>query len=145
MTSARIRTCQKILKDSIDPNERIIKEDYKNITQPGENYCSEIYRIDIILENLQTNVKKPLHAIAKFMKEDCVENLKIFTMYQFEKEIGFYAEVVPTLQEFHESGVDKVYDIFPKLLGYQKNKRGTEEKVDEDVVIVLDNLKMLSK
>lgn len=146
MTSTRNKTLKEILKNSVNTNERIVKEEIKNITQTGENYCSDIYRINMILENRETNVKTPLQAIAKFMKADCSKDLIGFTISQFEKEIGFYSDVVPTLLQFQvDSGVEKVYDIFPKLLGYRKNKRGTEEEIDESVVIVLENLKMLSK
>lgn len=138
MCSRNRSTFKDILTNHFGPKYRIRDEKIENATKVGENYCSDIYKVDFLLENVEDGLRKPVHAIAKCFNsgpEDCFRD---YIASEFEKEIHFYAEIVPLIEEFiSKQDKTETIDLFPKFFGYRK-------EVD-DFVLLIENLETSGK
>lgn len=132
--------CQYIGKD-----KKIVDETTTRLTPPGENFGSTILKVDLILEN-ENGEKESVSIVAKLIPEDELFQ-QIFNIHvAFNMETAFYEEIVPTMQEFQrQRGVKEVIDFVPKFYGSRKNINGTDDKIDANAVILLENLKMSGK
>lgn len=142
MPGDNILDLEGLLQKHIGPNKEILDIKKENLTAPGENYCSIMVKLDVTLKNLTNGKEETLHAVAKTVNTDVNELFRLSAVPQFEKEINFYTEIVPALQEFQkQQGVTEVLDIFPEIYAARKNIRGDDGKVDDEAVIILENLK----
>lgn len=143
MPGENIIDLEGLLQPYIGPNKKIVDVKKDRLTAPGENYCSIMLKLDITLKNLETGKEEELFAVAKTINTEVNEFFKKSAPPQFKKEIAFYTEIVPALQEFQrEQGITDVIDLFPKLYAARKNLHGNDDEVDDDCVIILENLKV---
>lgn len=133
------------LEDLLNEKQQIkvISHEVKPLTEFGTNYGSEILKVDITIEeNGEENV---VHAVAKMTPPTQMQREIFQTQDTFKYEIGFYAEIVPTVQEFQrEHGVEEA-DYFPTLLGARINLKPGSDVLDDDAVILMDNLNLAGK
>lgn len=123
------------------PGKSIVGTDISELTLPGDNYCSLMLKIDVTLKNLENNEKEVLNVVAKCRNQRGSSFMDHISPLQFKKEIGFYTEVIPALENFQrEQGVEEIYDIFPKVLAFRKNLHGIDDEIDEHAVILMENL-----
>lgn len=142
MPGADIKDLNGLMKDYIGPNKEIVDVKKERLTAPGENYCSIMMKLDITLKDVATGKEEILHAVAKTMNTEVADFFRQAAPPQFKKEIAFYTEVIPTLQQFQrDQGVTDVMDFFPKLYAARKNIHGNDDEIDDECVIVLENLK----
>lgn len=135
-----------LLKQYIGENKEIIDIKKERLTSPGENYCSIMLKLDITVRNLETGKEEEINAVAKTVNTEVNEFFKQAAHPQFKKEIAFYTEIVPALQQFQrEQGVDEVLDLFPKVYAARKNIHGNDDEIDDDSVIIMENLKVQGK
>lgn len=130
-----------LLKKYINQNERILKEVVANLTEPGENYCSDMHKVELLIENVETNSIRPLYIVVKSKQQKVVSGFGDFAKYQFDKEISFYEDIVPTLEEFHMENQVVRYYCFPSIFAASRNIHVVNEK-DEGYLIIMENLKM---
>lgn len=146
MPGDNIENLEGLLQQYIGPNKKIVNIKKGRLTAPGENYCSIMLKLDITLKNLEKGKEEKLHAVAKTINTEVNDFFKQAAHPQFEKEIAFYTEIVPTLQDFQrEQGITEVLDLFPKLYAARRNLHGNDGEVDDDAVIILENLKEQGK
>lgn len=123
------------------PSKTIIKKDIKNLTAPGDNYCSLMLKIDVTLKNLKNDEEEMLYMVAKCRNKGRKSFMDSFSPWQFKKEIEFFAKIIPAFEEFQqEQGAEGEYDIFPKVIALRRNLHGNDEEIDEDAVILMENL-----
>ncbi|XP_072400514.1 uncharacterized protein [Diabrotica undecimpunctata] len=127
--------------------KQLVKKTIKNVninnlTAPGENFGSIMYKLDIVLNNNDNGTEEILHAVAKTLPAAELWR-KIFNIQvTYTNEMAFYQIVLPTFQEFQRSlGIDNVINCFAECLAVRKNLLGNDSDViDDDAVIVLENL-----
>lgn len=145
MSSDAAKRFKDILNDYLGTNRHISKEQIVKISKPGENFCSEIYKIDFLVEDLKNGKEESLQAIAKCLKPDCTEDMRIYSLSIFDKEINFYCEILPCLKMFQKEENFECFQGFPDVLGCRKNLNGRDGKIDMNAIIVLENLKVKGK
>lgn len=119
----------------------ILNKTISNLTQPGDNYCSLMLKIDVTLKNLHSNDEEMLYVVAKCRNKGGNTFFDQISPFQFKKEIGFYTEIVPTLEQFQrEQGSTEFYDIYPKVYAVRRNLHGNDDEIDENAVILMENL-----
>lgn len=137
-----IENLDELIYQYTGPTKRIIKKDISNLTLPGENYFSVMLKIDVTLKNLENDEEEVLHAAAKCRIRGYNSFFTDVAPIQFNKEIGFYTDIAPVLQQFQrEQGIEDVLDIFPKVLAVRRNLSGVGDEIDEHAVILMENLK----
>ncbi|CAH1995749.1 unnamed protein product [Acanthoscelides obtectus] len=136
----KIEKLEDLVADHIDKQKKIVESKVARLTQPGENYGSEMLKVDLLLKGEESGTGDQLSVVAKLIPEDEVAR-KIFNVqYSFVAEAEFYNTIVPTLQQFQkEQGMEETYDFFPKCYGARKNL-DRSDIVDENAVLLLENL-----
>ncbi|RZC39235.1 EcKinase domain containing protein [Asbolus verrucosus] len=126
----------------LDEGEKIIKQTVNRLTAPGENYGSLMLSVDITVET-QDGEMKEINAVAKMVPPNEFIQKIFNTQVTFRNEIGFYKNIVPTLQNFQrEHGVQEVIDFSSKYIGSRINLKDDNTQVDSDAVLLLENLKL---
>lgn len=122
-------------------SKTIISISTSHLNLPGENYCSLMLKVDVTLKNLVNDEEENLHVVAKCRRrlDTIVDSI---SSLQFKKEIDFYTEIVPVLQQFQrQQAVEEIYDIFPKIIAFRRNLHGKNDEIDDHAVILMENLK----
>lgn len=102
-------------------------------------------KVDLVIEN-KNKEKEPLNIVAKLIPENEVFQQIFNIKVAFHIEAAFYQVIIPTMQEFEkEQGVNEVIDFAPKFYGSRKNLSGTDDNIDANAVILLENLKVSGK
>lgn len=142
MSCALIENFEELLLENVGFNQTISINSIRDLTPPGENYCSNIFKVDITVQNLDNTAETTqLKLVAKIIKRGfnvpIIEIAKIF----FRKEIAFYTEISPCLRDFQlEQEFGELKDIYPEMVAFRKNLNDSDGPLDENVVIVLENL-----
>ncbi|XP_072393195.1 uncharacterized protein [Diabrotica undecimpunctata] len=139
MEGERITDLNNLLKPALGENVEIVDTTITNLTLPGDNYFSDMLKLQVTTRNKDTNATNTEHFVAKCCIAEEVLAAKSASM--FKPEIAFYKEIVPTMQKFlREHGLKEV-EIFPKMIAARYNLDGKEEP-DGDAVLVLENLQV---
>lgn len=138
MSVTRIVKLENLL--NLPKDKKILKYEVKRLTAPGENYCSIILSVDLMVQS--GNETDKIHLVAKLVPPvDFVQEIAN-TQVTFRNEIEFYKTIVPLIQNFQrENGVADVIDFAPKYYGSRFNLTGSD-KIDLNGALVLENLKV---
>lgn len=133
------------LEELLKPNihGKIVKQEVTPLTSVGENFGSEILKVDVTVE--ENGKQRVVHGVGKLIPSSEAQ-LEIFnTQVTFKNEIGFYADIVPALQEFQrEHGVAPT-ESFPEMYGARINLDPQSKVVDLNAILLLENLKVKGK
>nr|CAI5861545.1 unnamed protein product [Callosobruchus analis] len=136
----KIEKLEDLVAEYIDGQKKIVASKVARLTQPGENYGSEILKVDLVLKSDESGTEERLGVVAKLIPEDEFARKIFDVQYSFVAESEFYNTIVPTLQQFQkQQGMQEMYDFFPKFYGARKNLDGSDT-VDENAVLLLENL-----
>lgn len=130
-----------LLMQTYGPDFQIHDVQWKPLTDPGENFGSEILAITIHAE--QDNKKRTLNAVVKLPpKSEYL--LELFdSPITFKKELNFYSNVTPHLVKLQtECGISRenLSIITPQFLGGRLGLRDPR-CFDSQAAIILENLK----
>lgn len=112
-----------------------------------ESSVSELQGLGSVMLKLKVTVhdqngkEEPLYLVAKRIPEtDYVR--EIFNIQvSFKKEVQLYEVILPTLQMFQsEEGASDISKNFAKFYGARYNLNGTDDKLDEDGILLLEDL-----
>ncbi|KAK9874642.1 hypothetical protein WA026_005468 [Henosepilachna vigintioctopunctata] len=112
------------------------------LTGPGEHYGSIILKVDLELKI--NGVLQILNLVAKKIPVNELLQKAFDVQVTFKKEAFAYTITIPTLLDFQkEFGFpeDKLINFFPKCYGYRYNLEGTNEHIDQNGALLLENLK----
>lgn len=145
--SEDIKNLEELLQQHVGPNKKLISSDIKKLTAPGENYLSVVLKVDAVLKDEETGKDEKVHGVGKCLHTGCVnEMMKEFGKMHYKSERAWYTEIVPTLQNFvKERGMERNFDIFPKLLAYRSNLHGEKDIVDDNSILLLENINVDGK
>ncbi|CAG9833647.1 unnamed protein product [Diabrotica balteata] len=133
----KIKHFEELIRDYIGPNKSVVDTKVSNLTAPGENYLSEIIKIDVVLQDKDTNHHEDLSLVAKL----CVENEFFGPTYNLTKnELIFYTDIVPPIKNFHKEHGLPPPSFYPDYAGGRLNLTGETEKPDMDAILILENL-----
>nr|CAH7767612.1 unnamed protein product [Callosobruchus chinensis] len=136
----KIEKLADLVAEHVDRQKKIVASKVTRLTQPGENYGSEILKVDLVLKNEESGTEEQLSAVAKLIPDDDFRRQIFNVQYSFVAEAEFYNTIVPTLQKFQkQQGMREIYDFFPKFYGARKNLNGSDT-IDENAVLLLENL-----
>nr|XP_023014587.1 uncharacterized protein LOC111504301 [Leptinotarsa decemlineata]XP_023014588.1 uncharacterized protein LOC111504301 [Leptinotarsa decemlineata] len=142
MSIPTILNLEELLINHIDQNKKIVGTKITRLTAPGDNFGSEILKIDLVL-NDKTGNSENLSVIAKLIPEFEFYQEIFNIQWTFKNERNFYEKIIPCLQQFQkEQGVQDVIDLFPKYYGSRCNLEDKDTKVDGNAVLILENLKI---
>ncbi|CAG9766215.1 unnamed protein product [Ceutorhynchus assimilis] len=137
--TTEIKNLEELLRPKF-PNCKILKHDVTPLTELGENFGSEILKIDITIE--ENGSEKVIPSVGKMIPPTEFQ-MEIFNTQQtFKNEIGFYAEIVPTLQEFQRENGIEVAEYFSKFYAARLSLDPKSEVVDLDAILIMENLKV---
>ncbi|CAG9833646.1 unnamed protein product [Diabrotica balteata] len=133
----KIKNFEELIRDYIGPNKSVVDTKVSNLTAPGENYLSEIIKIDVVLQDKDTNNHEDLSLVAKL----CVENEFFGPTYNLTKnEVIFYTDIVPPIKNFHKKHGLPPPSFYPDYAGGRLNLAGETDKPDMDAILILENL-----
>ncbi|KAJ8984929.1 hypothetical protein NQ317_012179 [Molorchus minor] len=142
MAEIAIKKPEELVKGIIGRKKSVTDVKVTRLTAPGENNVSLVLKVDYVIRNEENGSEEELNTVAKVMPLD--DFSKKFHGHNYNSEVAFYNIIVPTLQDFQrEQGVDKVIDLFPKIIKCRSNLSGNDGEVDEDSVILMENLRGL--
>uniref|UniRef100_A0A6P7FB12 Uncharacterized protein LOC114328425 n=1 Tax=Diabrotica virgifera virgifera TaxID=50390 RepID=A0A6P7FB12_DIAVI len=143
MEDERIKDLNNLLKPVLGENVEIVDKTITNLTQPGENYWSDMLRLQVTTKNKDTNATNTEHFVAKcvIIDEKMPKELTAAGAHMFKPEIAFYNEIIPAMQKFAKEHGLKEVDFFPKLIAARYNLDGKEHP-DENAVLLLENLQV---
>ncbi|KAJ8963771.1 hypothetical protein NQ314_005390 [Rhamnusium bicolor] len=140
MSEETIENLEDLIKLHVGSNKKILGSATSLLTAPGDNYGGILLKVDITLENEENDTQEEINAVAKLIPGSEFMQQVLNTQVTCKKEIAFYEEIVPMLQEFQkEQGVDEIIDTFPKFYGARINLNGSDT-VDRNAVLMLENL-----
>ncbi|XP_072393186.1 uncharacterized protein [Diabrotica undecimpunctata] len=140
MEGERIKDLNNLLKPVFGENVEIVDKTIANLTLPGENYLSDMFKLQVTTRNRDTNSTNTENFVAKCCIVDVDENMpKEAASHVFKPEIAFYKEIIPTMQKFLKEHGLKEVEIFAKLIASRYNLDGKEQP-DENAVLILENL-----
>ena len=139
-----VHDLQLLLQPRLGDQFVVLKAHVSSFLPPGENFACSIFKVDATVKRADNEHEETLHLIAKTFP--LARNmLEIFDYSKFfKKEIFFYEKIAKMYNELErEFGEQELLDIAPKLYGAgSTSTKGTEKnKVDESVVILMENLK----
>lgn len=130
------------INNNICSSKRIIEKDVTNLTAPGENYWSDMLKINLTVINDETGSTEEINVCAKCVVQESEQT--IFNIQMFKSEINFYREIIPTIQQFlNDHGLPEI-TFFPKLVCARLNLDGGAVP-DKNAVLILENLKNQGK
>ncbi|CAG9856267.1 unnamed protein product [Phyllotreta striolata] len=111
-----------------------------NLTAPGENYWSDMLKIDLVLRDISTGNLEDLHLCAKCVTthEDFMGDM---TARVFQTEIDFYKTVLPAMQSFLKKRGLQELEFFPRVVCERLNLQETGDSPDSHALLILENLK----
>ncbi|KAL1505595.1 hypothetical protein ABEB36_005124 [Hypothenemus hampei] len=140
-TIPEIKNLEVLLKNNLQHDEVVVEYESSRLTAPGENYGSIMLRVTAKIKNITTGNERNLEIVAKLIPGNKKIEEIFDTQVTYKTEFNFYATVIPTLNTFLKSrGVNKDIDVVARFYGGRINLDGSD-RVDEDAVIVLENLK----
>ncbi|XP_074031753.1 uncharacterized protein [Leptinotarsa decemlineata] len=142
MSIPKIEKLDELLGQYIDSKKKILDTKISRLTAPGENYGSEMLRVDLVLKDGETDKEEDLSVVAKLIPISDFFRTMFHVQVTFKNEKEFYNTVVPTLQAFQrKQGATKVIECFPKFYGARSNLENNNGLVDDNAVLILENLK----
>uniref|UniRef100_A0A6P7F1X3 Uncharacterized protein LOC114325692 n=1 Tax=Diabrotica virgifera virgifera TaxID=50390 RepID=A0A6P7F1X3_DIAVI len=133
----RVKNFEELIRDYIGPNKTIVEAKTGDLTAPGENYLSDMIKIDLILKDTVTNKTEDLNVVAKLVTDNHVMGP---TSDLTKAEVYFYKVVVPAIKSFHKKYSLPYPSFYPDYIGGRINLTGEVDKADKDAVLVLENL-----
>lgn len=145
MSVPQIKNLEEVINPFLQNNKKIISKTVSYLTTSGENYGSEMLKIDLVIENEESNKKETLNVVAKLIPESELFQKVFNIQVTFKSEIAFYQTIVPTLQNFQkERGDTNTMNCFPKPYGGRINLNNSDN-VDKDAILLLENLALKGK
>ncbi|KAH1020813.1 uncharacterized protein LOC109534916 [Dendroctonus ponderosae] len=139
----KIRNIEGLLKNQLAPNEHVVDTKITRLTVPGENFGSEMMSLVIEIRDDSAKTERTLYAAAKLIPEKEEVRELFDTQVTYKSEFQFYNSVGPTLDKFlKKNGFPEGADFIAPLYGGRLNLDGSD-RVDEDAVILMANLKVL--
>ncbi|XP_056648855.1 uncharacterized protein LOC130453246 [Diorhabda sublineata] len=137
MEPEKIKNLDELIKKYHGENVQIVDKKMTNLTAPGENYLSDIFKLDVTIKNKNGN-ESIEHYVAKsvLIKPDMSSDMNVEI---FKNEILFYTTVIPTIRQFAKEHGLQDKDVFPELIAARMNLDHTD-KTDENAVLILENL-----
>ncbi|XP_028129628.2 uncharacterized protein LOC114325696 [Diabrotica virgifera virgifera] len=133
----KIKNFEELISDYIGPNKNVVDTKVSNLTAPGENYLSEIIRIDVVVQDKDANHQEHLSLVAKL----CVEHEFFGPTYNLTKnEIIFYENIVLAIKNFHKRHGLPPPSFYPDYAGGRFNLAVEDDKPDMNAVLILENL-----
>ncbi|CAG9820937.1 unnamed protein product [Phaedon cochleariae] len=140
MSVPEIKDLDGLLLPHLDKGKTIVATNISRLTSPGENYGSEMLKVDLTLKD-ETGCTEELSVVAKMIPESELFQELFNVQVSFKLETAFYDTVVPALQEFQRRrSATKVIDNFAEFYGARTSL--VDGAVNEDAVLILENLKV---
>lgn len=138
-----IRELDVLLSKHVGNSIKILKQETKYLTLPGENYGSIMLSVIVDIEDANS-IQNTLHLVAKMIPIN--EMLKEIFQVQvtFIKELSVYTKIVPALFQLEEEyGIEgyRASSLFCKCYGGRSNLNEEIGTVDSDAMILFENLK----
>jgi thiamine kinase-like enzyme len=138
-----IKNLETLLAQTYGSDFQIYDLEWKPLTDPGENFGSLIFAININAE--QNNKEKTLHLVVK-LPPKTEYLLDLFdSPITFKKELEFYSIIAPEFLKLQtENGISQedLSIIMPNFLGGRLGLKN-RQRFDDQAAIALENLKYL--
>ncbi|XP_072754270.1 uncharacterized protein [Anoplolepis gracilipes] len=136
-----VKNLDALLMQTCGPDFQIYDTEWKHLTDPGENFGSQILAIAVKIE--QNSKKRTLNMVVKLPPKSQYLLDLFDSPITFKKELDFYSIVAPEFAKLqNESGIptEALSVITPQFLGGRLGLRDPQ-CFDEQATIILENLK----
>lgn len=136
-----VKNLDALLMQTYGPDFQIYDAEWKQLTDPGENFGSQILAITVNAE--QNGKKRTLNMVVKLPPRSQYLLDLFDSPITFKKELDFYSIVAPEFSKLQkESGIpeEALSVITPRFLGGRLGLRDPQY-FDEQAAIILENLK----
>lgn len=140
-----INNISELIGPYIGPTKTIVETKISRLTAPGENFGSIMLKVDFTLRD-ESGKEEKLYAVAKKLPATELFREIFNIQVTYKNEVAFYNIIVPTIKQFEEEEhVQDRLDCFATLYGARLGLNNNSDKVEEDAVMVLENLKTSGK
>lgn len=139
-----IQNLDELLSRYLRRSVKVLKQDSKLLTAPGENYGSVMMALSVTTVD-ERNSEEHLNLVAKTIPTNEMLRKLFQVQISFVKELNVYVKIVPALRDLedeHSVNTNRASDLFCRCYGGRNNLQGNDGIVDENAVILLENLKL---
>lgn len=137
-----LKNLEDLVRQYIDKDKKIVETKVTRHAVANRNFGSTVIDVDVVLKDESRYTQEVVSVVVKTIPQRKYLQKVINSETSFKNEVIFYQTVVPALKSFQvERGVRDVLDYFPKFYGARFNLNGDSDKVDEDGLLVLEQLK----
>ncbi|XP_018321722.1 uncharacterized protein LOC108734592 [Agrilus planipennis] len=138
----QIKSLDNLLKNALQPGEQLKSYSTKNLTSAGDNYGSIMLSITLNIHNTSTKENYEKHLVGKMpLVNEFFRNIFKVDL-TFKKEALIYRDVLPFFNKFYKNRTSTELDMFPKYLGGQLNYDKSTDRIHNDSIIFLEDLKI---
>ncbi|XP_014209116.1 uncharacterized protein LOC106639836 [Copidosoma floridanum] len=133
---------QLMLRPRLGERVQVLGVQQSSLLPPGENFACSIYKLDARVNVIggQEDDEEELHLVAKlYPYDEVIQDVFDFKLF-FKKEIFFYDKLVPVLKELADRANEPPLEVAPEFFGFRLSVDPKIERVDEGVVVLMDNL-----
>ncbi|XP_058790062.1 uncharacterized protein LOC131663602 [Phymastichus coffea] len=132
------RDPESILKTHLGEDISVVDFESESFSKIGDNYGSTMMRINVSVARKDNENIEKLQLIGKLLPPTDFQRQIFESDYTFQKEIFFYEHLIPTYQDLYM----KEFNIVPQYYGSRISLEPDTNKISEDAVILLENLKV---
>lgn len=139
----QVKNLQELLAPFIGPKKKIVSSNVCNLVAPGENYLTEVAKVDLDIQDQDSGKNETIHAVGKCVQPESTNKyLSRLSRNAYKREKIWYTEILPVLQDFvkENESFKRNFDLFPKLIAYRSNLHSENDEIDEDAILLMENL-----
>ncbi|XP_071050745.1 uncharacterized protein [Onthophagus taurus] len=136
-----IKCIEQVIEPVLKNGTKYVSHQCKNLLSLGENYGSVM--LDVKIKVDKDGEEETLCCVGKTTPQSAVIWKMFNTSVTFKKEISFYHDIVPTLNEFgEEKGIKNIMHFTAKCVGARISLDPNSTEVDTDAILLLENIKV---
>ena len=133
-----LRDLERVLQQNLGKGLEVKCFDTEDFTKAGDNYGSTLLKVRAIIKRNCDAHEEELNLVAKMLPPTKIQREIFESSFTFKKEIFIYEHLLPAYEKIY----GKTFNVLPKFYGSRMSIKYDNEEVDEDVVILLENLKL---
>lgn len=134
-----LKNLNQLIVSRIGPEKKIIN--IETSVSGFQGYGSVMHKLKLIIQDQNGTEEEPLYLVAKRLPESEYTREMFDIQVSFKKEVQFYDLILPMLRSFQmEEGVTDISKNFAKFYGARYNLNGTNDIIDDDGIMILEDL-----
>lgn len=144
-TEVELRDLQSLLQKSLGNDLRLLYFRAENFLPKGENYASTILKVVARIKRRSDAPAENLELVGKLTPPVEFKNNRFSITISFSKEIFVLEKLFPVYRKLQEdAGIEEfeILNVAPKTYGCRLSLDPENPKADDDVTILMENLRV---